>query len=490
MVATMSKFEKWNKQFIGGTWREGSSENFYMNQNPFNEESLVEIKLATIDDVNEAYECAKAAQKEWAKVNAYAKSAIMEKAVQLLAERREELADFLVEETGSSYLKANTEIELTLALMKEASAFPLQMHGTITPSLIPGKENRMYRTPVGVVGVISPFNFPLYLTMRSVAPALATGNAVVIKPDLKTMITGGLFLAKLFDDAGIPKGLINVTVADMAEIGDSFVDHPIPKVISFTGSTGAGRRIAEICGRNLKRVALELGGNNAMIVLKDADIEKAAKAAAFGKFLHAGQICMAINRIIVEREIHDEFVSKFKEIVANIHVGDPRNEANMVGPLIDRRQVDRILNLVEESVQKGAEVIMEGKVNGNVMAPFILTNVKNDSPIASQEIFGPVAAIIAVDNEEEAIRIANDSDYGLSGAVHAGSIERGVEIAKQLETGMIHVNDQSVNAEPIVAFGGEKSSGLGRTGGEWSIEEFTTIKWISIQTETRQYPFN
>ena len=482
-------YKQWDKQFIGGQWREGNGERIYEDKNPFNEETLAAIRLANTADIDEAYQSAKKAQKEWEQVNAYQKVAIMEKAVELVKERKEELVQILIAENGASHIKANLEVEAAIGIMKEASTFPLRMHGQIMPSVIPGKENRVYHNPAGVVGIISPFNFPFHLTMRSLAPALAAGNGVVIKPDMQTMISGGLFMGKLFEDAGIPKGLLNITVCSSSEIKDAFVEHPIPQIISFTGSTPVGRHIGELCGRHLKRVALELGGNNAMIVLKDADVERAANSAAFGKFLNAGQICMSLNRIIVERPVYEEFLTKLVEKASRIKYGNPADEDVVVGPLINHKQVDRIQDLIDRSIQQGAKYALQGEVEGNVFAPTVLTDVTNDMPIAQEEIFGPAVGVIVVEDEEEAIKVANDSEYGLSGAVHAGSIEHGVEVSKQIVTGMIHVNDQGVNDEPIVAFGGEKASGLGRYGGEWALHEFTTTKWISVQTEEREYPF-
>ena len=481
--------KKWNKQFIGGEWREGNSERVYVDQNPYNEETIAEIRLANEKDIDEAYQAAKEAQKEWEQVNAYQRQAIIEKAAQIVERKREEIVQILVEENGASHTKANIEISGAIGIMKEAATFPLRMHGQIMPSIIPGKENRVYHNPAGVVGIISPFNFPFHLTMRSLAPALATGNGVVLKPDLQTMISGGLILAEIFEEAGIPKGLLNVTVCSSSEIKDAFVEHPIPQIISFTGSTEVGRHIGEVCGRNLKRVALELGGNNVMLVLKDADVQRAAASAAFGKFLNSGQICMSLNRIVVERPAYDAFIKAFVDRASKIKYGDPKNDDVVVGPLINNKQIERIQRLIDQSIEKGAEYALQGEVKGNVLAPTILTNVTNDMPIAQEEIFGPAVGVIVVDSEEEAIRVANDSDYGLSGAVHAGTTEHGVEVAKQIITGMIHVNDQGVNDEPIVAFGGEKASGLGRYGGQWAIHEFTTTKWISVQTDPREYPF-
>lgn len=484
----MSKFQDLNKQYIDGEWRDGTGKTIYQDTNPFNEETLAEFKMASVEDISEAYQSAKQAQKAWSETNPFERSTIMENAVRIMNERREELVELLVVESGSSHLKANVEVDFCIAITREAASFPLRMDGTMVPSLVPGKENRVYRKPLGVVGVIGPFNFPMYLAMRSVAPALAVGNGVVLKPDEKTAMSGGTILGKIFEEAGVPKGVLNVVAADIGEIGDSFVEHPIPRMISFTGSTGVGRHIGELCGRNIKKSVLELGGNNALIVLEDADIQRAVNAAAFGKYMHNGQICMSLNRIIVHRNVYDEFVKRFVDKAESIKAGDPRDKDTLIGPLINRAAIDRLLGQIEEARQQGAEIVLEGKVDGNVMSPVILIGT-NEVATAKNEMFGPVVTLIPVDSEEEAIRVANDTPYGLSGSVHTRSVEKGVEIAKQMETGMVHVNDQSVNDEPLVAFGGEKDSGLGRFGGEWSLEEFTTLQWISTQNKPREYPF-
>jgi acyl-CoA reductase-like NAD-dependent aldehyde dehydrogenase len=484
------KYAHWNKLFINGEWKEGSSPHRYVNQNPYNGEALSEIRLASRKEIDEAYEAALAAQKRWEQTPATEKANVIEKAAQIILRRREELVRLLVEEGGCIALKGHIELDIATAFMREAAAYPFRMQGELLPSVIPGKENRLYRLPVGVVGVIAPWNFPLHLAMRSIVSALATGNTVVLKPDLQTHISGGLVLAEIFDEAGLPKGVFNVIVADLAEIGDAFIEHPIPRMISFTGSTAAGRHIASVTGKHLKKTALELGGNNAFIVLDDANLEQAVSAAVFGKFMHQGQICMAVNRFIVDRKVYAPFVELLKEKASKLKAGDPADPETVIGPLINRKQVDKILGLIERSVAAGARVVLEGEVRENLISPFILADVTNDMPIAQTEIFGPVAAVIPVENEEEAIRVANDSPYGLSGAVFSGNKERGVQVARQIHTGMIHVNDQSVNDEPHIAFGGEKGSGLGRFNGEWSLEEFTTLKWISIQHEPRHYPFS
>ncbi|HZH58794.1 MAG TPA: aldehyde dehydrogenase family protein [Metabacillus sp.] len=489
MTALTTTFSKWTNQYINGKWRKGHSQNVNSNKNPYDLSELVKIQLASVEDIDIAYYSAAVAQKEWQKASPEERSAVLKKAAEVLEKRRDEIVQILVAETGSSFAKANAEVDFSIGDINEFAELPFKMNTSVVSSIIPGKENRVYRLPVGVVGVISPFNFPLYLSIRAIAPALATGNGVVVKPDLQTFISGGLLIAKVFEEAGLPQGVLNAVVADISEIGDSFVEHPVPKVISFTGSTAVGKRIAEICGRNLKRVSLELGGNNVMIVLEDADIEQAASAAVFGKFLHQGQICMALNRIIVHRTIYDQFVKVFKEKAQLIKSGNPVDPEVFVGPLINQKQVEKVEKWIGESIQDGAVCIQRGKVSGTLMEPVILTNVTNDMPIAKNEQFAPVAAIIPVGSEEEAIKIANESDYGLSGSIFTGDIENGVDVALQIHTGMIHVNDQSVNTESNIPFGGEKSSGLGRYGGDWSLEEFTTTRWVSVQNEKRPFPF-
>ncbi|MDK2919577.1 MAG: 4-hydroxybenzaldehyde dehydrogenase [Candidatus Petromonas sp.] len=484
------KYPSWNKQFIGGEWKEGSSNKFITVKNPYNGEVLAEIKLANKQDIDDAYKIAKEAQKSWADVPAYEKISFMERVAELFAERKEELVNLLIEESGSSRIKAGVEVDCCIADIKEAAKYPLLMNATMFPSNVPGKENRVYRIPVGVIGMISPWNWPLYLSIRGVAPAIAAGNSIVLKTASLTPITGGLIIAKIFEEAGLPKGIFSVVAADPGEIGDYMVEHPIPSVISFTGSTNVGRRIGEIAGRNLKKAALELGGNNVFIVLDDADIDQAVPAAVFGKYFHQGQICIATNRIIVDRKIYPEFVDKFKKLTEKIKVGNPADPDTIIGPMITQKQVDKLTKILDDCASEGAKVILRGKVEGNLMWPSIVIDVTNDMTIAQTELFGPVATIIPVDSEEEAIKIANDSDFGLSGAVFSGSLERGIRVAKQIETGMIHVNDQTVNVDPGAPFGGEKASGLGRyCGVEWAIDDFTTVKWVSVQNEYRQWPF-
>ncbi len=477
-----------NKQYIAGVWRDGQSERFYVDTNPYDGSTVAKFRMATVADVDLAYESAKSAQKGWAQVNPFEKRELFERAVGILDENTESITRIIADEIGGTYLKALVEISLVRNILKEAATYPMRMEGKILPSSVPGKENRLYRLPSGVVGVLSPFNFPFCLSMRAVAPALATGNGVVLKPNEISAIVGGTLIARLFEEAGLPKGLLNVIVTEIGEIGDRMVEHPIPKVISFTGSTAVGRHIGEVASRNLKRVALELGGNSALLVLEDADIGLAVQAAVFSRFIHQGQICMCANRIIVHKNVYNEFVEKFVEKAAKLKVGDPHNRETFIGPLIQARQVDALMRVVDESIADGAKVAYRGPVHGNVVAPIVLVDVTEDMACAKQEMFGPAVAIMPVDSDDEAVRIANNSAYGLSGSVFTRNLEHGVKVAMRIESGMVHVNDGTVNDEPLVAFGGEKDSGVGRYNGKWALEEFTTQKWISVQHEPRMYP--
>lgn len=479
-----------SRMYINGAWRKGNSDKSMINVNPFNGEELVTIQAATKEDLNEAYDAATQAQAEWAKELPQNKRAILEKAITVMQENKDLIIDWLIKESGSTFMKASSEFQASINILKEATTYPYRMEGKILPSQTLGKENRVYRNPLGVIGIISPWNFPFHLAIRSIAPAIATGNGVVVKPATDTPVTGGLIFASIFEAAGLPKGLLNVVVGRGSEIGDDIVTHPTPRLISFTGSTEVGRHIGELAGRGLKKTALELGGNNVFIVLDDADIELAVESALFGKFYHQGQICMAINRIFVHKDIYDEFAEQFIKRAKKLKYGNPSDKDTNVGPLINHDQVERILKDVEASIKQGAKVRLGGQADGNVLQPTVLTGVTNNMPIAENEIFGPVAVLIPFESDEDAIKMANHYSYGLSGAVHSSNIERGTLVAHKIHTGMIHVNDQSVNEEAHMPFGGEKDSGLGRFNGEWVLEEFTTLKWLSVQHTHRDYgPF-
>ncbi|MDT0677853.1 aldehyde dehydrogenase family protein [Autumnicola musiva] len=486
----MEKYTNLNKQFIGGNWQEGNDDSHIKNLNPFDESEIQSIKGANEADVDAAYNAAQKAAEDWGKTLPQKRAEIIQNAIQIITQRKEEILEWLIKEAGSTQAKAEVEIQITLGIMKESASFPTRMHGYIFDSITPGKESRAYRKSLGVIGIISPWNFPLNLSMRSIAPALATGNTIVLKPSSQTPVTGATLAAKIFEEAGLPKGVFNVVIGKGSSIGDAFVEHPVSELISFTGSTAVGRNIGKLAGQAIKKTSLELGGNNVFVVLKDADIENAVNAVVFGKFMHQGQICMAINRILVQEDIAEEFVEKFIEKTRKLKHGNPAEKDTLVGPLIDHDQVERILKDLNESASQGAIIRIGGKNKGNVLEPTIIDNVSDDMPIADNEIFGPVAPVIRFSTEEEALKIANSKAQGLSGAVFTRNTENGVAFAKKIKTGMVHINDQTVNDEPNAPFGGEKGSGIGRFNGNFILEEFTTLQWITVQHEPRDYaPF-
>ncbi|MGG7572258.1 aldehyde dehydrogenase family protein [Streptomyces sirii] len=485
----MSYFDDLAYQFIGGEWRSGSGSWDIVDFNPYNGEKLTSIPVATVEEIDQAYRAAERAQREWGAVNPYTRRLVFERVLRIIDDREAELAEAITAEVGGTLAKVGFELHLAREFLREAIQLALRAEGRILPSPIDGKENRLYRLPVGVVGVISPFNFPFLLSIKSVAPAIALGNAVVLKPHQNTPVCGGGLVARIFEEAGLPAGVLNVVVTDIAEIGDALIDHPVPKTISFTGSEKVGRHVATVAAAHFKHTVLELGGNSALVVLDDADVDYAVDAAVFSRFVHQGQVCMAANRVLVDRAVEREFTEKFVAKVASLKVGDPTDPQTHIGPLINEGQAEAVTALVDRAVAEGAAPLLRGEARGTLVAPSVLSGLPADSPLLTQEIFGPVAVLVPFDGDEEAVRLTNATPYGLSGAVHTGDIERGVRFAKRIETGMFHVNDATVHDEPIVPFGGEKSSGLGRLNGDAMVEAFTTTKWISIQHGRSQFPF-
>ncbi|MFD7449408.1 aldehyde dehydrogenase family protein [Kitasatospora sp. NPDC059827] len=485
----MSYFSELALQYIDGEWCSGSGSWDIVDVDPYTGDKLATITVATVAEVDRAYRAAERAQRTWAATNPYQRRLVFERALRLLEEREGEIVRAVMAELGGTALKAGFELSLVKDVLRECLHLSVATEGRLLPSPAPGKENRLYRLPVGVVGVISPFNFPLFLGLKAIGPALALGNGVVLKPHQETPIVGGSLIAKLFEDAGLPPGLLNVVITDIAEIGDSFLEHPVPKVISFTGSDQIGRHVATVAAAHFKRTVLELGGNSALIVLDDADVDYAVDAAVFSRFVHQGQVCMAANRVLVDRRVLAEFTEKFVAKIASLTVGDPRDPATHIGPLINAVQADAINAQVDQAVAGGATALLRGATAGSLMAPTVLTGLAEDAPILQRELFGPVVLLVPFDGEEEAVRLANHTPFGLSGAVHTADVERGVRVAQRIETGMIHVNGGTIADEPGVPFGGEKNSGVGRLNGEYTVDAFTTVKWISVQHGRAQFPF-
>ncbi len=481
--------KKLTQQYIAGEWRDGSSDKQLIVRNPFDNSEIGRFAIANKDDIDAAFKAAKAAQPAWEAMTAYQRRDVFLRAAAIVERRFVEIAGVITQEVGGTALKAGFEISLVIDALKEAASTGFRVQGSIIPSPVPNTENFVYRKALGVVGVISPFNFPFFLGLKPVVAALATGNGVVMKPHEETPITGGTVMAEIFEEAGVPPGLFNVTVTEIPEIGDYFLEHPIPRAHVFTGSAPVGRHVGEVCARHFKKAILELGGNSAFIVLDDADIDYAVESATFSRFTHQGQICMSANRVLVHSSVAQEFKEKFAKKVSTLTTGDPADPSTIVGPLINEREVENLQRVVDGAIQRGATALVQTPSKGNVFGPVVLCDIDSSDPVAQGELFGPVILVIEFDTDDEAVAIANDTEYGLSGAVHTRDLTRGVQLAKRIETGMVHINDSTIADEPIVPFGGEKNSGIGRLSGQSSIDELTTQQWISVNHGQSRYPY-
>jgi aldehyde dehydrogenase (NAD+) len=474
----------YTKQYIGGKWKEGSGGREIENVNPMTRETIYKYRPASLSDVDEAFAAAAAAQRAWAEVSPIEKRGYLERLASSIESMKDDVYSCLIEEAGSTKPKADFEFNTSIEIVKESMYYPFLMSGKILPSNIPGKENYIFKSPKGVIATIAPWNFPLILAMRSVVPAIASGNAVVLKPATDT--PGSAFLiAEFFERAGFSEGLFNAVAGRGSDIGDAFTGHPASALVSFTGSTEVVRQVGSVAGRMIKDVSLELGGNNVMIVLDDADVEKAAAAAAFGAFFHSGQVCMALNRVIAADSIYDSFAEALVQAARALKVGDPSEPDTFIGPIINAYQVRSIEEKISSTVSAGAKAALEGRTEGSLIYPWVLTEARNDMPAAKEEVFGPVCCLIRARSEDEAVDIANSTEYGLSGSVFTGDLYRGMKVARRVKSGMVHVNDQSINDETHVMFGGEKYSGVGRFNAQWVVDKFTTEQWVSVQTQYR-----
>ncbi|TNY37103.1 benzaldehyde dehydrogenase [Thermomonospora catenispora] len=477
----------WSGRIFTGRWDSGSAGTLEVTE-PATGAALGAVGAAGAEDVAKAAAAAAQAQRDWAARPHTERAAVLRRAGALLEEHAEEIADWIVREAGSIRPKASFELQVAAGECYEAAALPSLPHGQVLPSGEP-RWSLARRRPAGVVAVISPFNFPLILSIRSVAPALALGNAVLLKPDPRTAVCGGVALARIFEEAGLPEGVLHVLPGGL-ETGRAVVAAPEVRVVSFTGSTAAGRAIGEECGRLLKRAHLELGGNNALIVLPGADLDRAVSAAAWGAFLHQGQICMTSGRHLVHESLHDEYVAALADKAERLPVGDPAAEEVALGPIIDERQLARVHSLVTGSVEAGARLAAGGTYEGLFYRPTVLAEVTPQMPAYAEEVFGPVAPVVPFATVEEAIELARDTEYGLSLGI-LGDVGAAMRIADAVPTGLVHINDQTVNDEPNIPFGGTGASGTGsRLGGpEANIEAFTETQWVTVRPEIAAYPF-
>ena len=486
-AVTIAAENAWKGKVFTGRWQMAKGGTRQVIE-PATGEVLTTVGVADAEDVREAAVAARAAQVQWANTPADRRAAVLRRAAQLLEAHAETLRPWIVRETGSIPPKADFELHMVTGILLEAAAIATQPPGMMLPSG-PKRMSFARRVPHGVVGVISPFNAPLILSSRAVAPALALGNAVVLKPDPSTPVTGGFILARLFEAAGLPAGLLHVLPGDAA-VGEAMIADPDIAMISFTGSTAAGRRVGELASRHLKRVTLELGGKNSTIVLDDADLEVAASSAAWGAYLHQGQICMATGTVLAQRKIARELTERLVAKAKSLPVGDPSAGPCALGPIINGRQIERIDGIVKDAVAKGAVLRAGGTYEKLFYSPTVLENVTPQMRVYTEEVFGPVLSVVAFDTDEEAIAMNNATEYGLSTGVITQSMERAMNFTAKLKTGIIHINDQTVADEPWVPFGGRGASGNGgRHGGIANWEEFTQWQWVTIQDRATPYPF-
>jgi len=486
MSTITSEAPVWNGAFFDGEWQHASAADDIVA--PATGEVIGRAGAATIADLDATVEKAVSAQREWARRPYVERAAVLREAAALLRADRDRLVRWLVPESGSAQGKAQFETDLVISELDESAALASQPNGELLRSSKP-RMSFARRLPVGIVGVISPFNFPAILSIRSVAPALALGNAVILKPDPRTPISGGFVFAELLAEAGLPAGLLCVLPGG-AEIGGAIVDHPGIPCISFTGSTAAGRAVGARASAAMKKVHLELGGNNALLVLPDADPVRAASVGAWGSFLHQGQICMTTGRHLVPRSMVAEYTAALAASADRLPVGDPADGANALGPIIDERQRDKVHGFVEQAVTDGATVVAGGTYEGLFYRPTVLADVPVNSPAFTEEIFGPVAPIVAYDSLEEAIDLINSSEYGLSVSVLTAAPYAAIELTERITSGAVHINDATVDDEAVIPFAGVKSSGSGgHFGGRANLDSFTYLQWVTVQNDIAQYPF-
>ncbi|WP_328501456.1 benzaldehyde dehydrogenase [Streptomyces sp. NBC_00457] len=478
----------WQERIFSGEWTKAVES--YDSTEPATGKTLGRVGSATPADLERAVERAAQAQRDWAARPYVERAQVLRHAARLFEEHHAEIAEWIVRESGA--LRPFADFQTSNGAAEEcyeAAALAAAPYGEVLRSI----EDRLSfarRRPVGVVGVIAPFNAPMVLAMRAVAPALALGNAVVLKPDPRTAVCGGVTIARVFEEAGLPAGVLHMLPGG-ADVGAALVDHPHVPVIAFTGSTRAGKAIATSAAQRLKRVHLELGGNSALIVLDDADLEKAASAGAFGSFHHAGQVCMASSRHLVHASVAEEYAKLLAQHANAAPVGDPATGQVALGPMIDERQLQAAHSIVTDSVGSGARLAAGGTYEGLFYRPTVLADVPLDARAYAEEIFGPVAPVVPFQDLDEAVRLATDTEYGLSLGILTRDVAKGLALADRIPTGLVHINDQTVNDEATIPFGGVGESGNGsRHGGSVAnLEAFTELQWVTVRGEIPDYPF-
>ncbi len=477
---------RWAGKFFADQWQAAGS-TFEVTDKATGE-VLSHAGMATPTDLAASASAAAAAQPAWADMPPEERAAIFRRAVALVEQHREEFTGWIMRESGGIRAKADQELRSTFTTLHASAA----MMGEPNGLMLPTRNDRMSfarRVPHGVVGVIAPFNFPLTLSIRAVSPALVTGNAVILKPDPQTAVCGGFLIARIFEEAGLPAGLLHVLPGG-ADVGEAICTDPHIGMVAFTGSTAAGRKVGALCGANLKKVSLELGGKNSLIVLEDADLDAAASGAAFGAWSHQGQVCMATGRILASEKIAAELTDRLIAKALKAPVGDPSSGKVALGPVINERQVRGIHAIVQDSVAAGATLLAGGTHENLFYKPTVLGGVRPGMRVFDEEVFGPVASVTPFASDDEAVELANRTDYGLAAAVMSRNTARALAIGKRLKVGLLHINDQTVLGDPHIPYGGRGQSGNGsRIGGPANWDEFTQWQWITLRDAPPPYPF-
>ncbi|UXT61243.1 aldehyde dehydrogenase (plasmid) [Agrobacterium fabrum] len=476
---------------IAGEFRSASNDAIFDRLNPITGERVSKAAAATSNDCVAAVKSAQRAFAGWAKIGPSERRAYLMKAAAAIRNRKVSFAEAMKAEIGATQVWADFNVNLAANMLEEAAAMTTQISGEVIPSDIPGSLAMAVRVPAGVVVGIAPWNAPVILAVRALAAPLACGNTIVLKGSEQCPKTHSLVIEAL-QEGGLPTGVVNYITnapSDAASVFESMVAHPAVRRVSFTGSTAVGRSVALTCAKYLKPVVLELGGKAPLVVLDDADIGAAVQAAAFGAFMNSGQICMSTERIIVDTKIADDFVNALVAKTEQLPAGDPRNGPVVLGAVVNQATVDRCNELIEDAVAQGAKIVIGGKSNSTLMRATLIDYVTPSMRIFREESFGPVKPILRVGSIDEAVELANDTEYGLSAAVFGLDIARAWQVANRIESGICHINGPTVHDEAQMPLGGVKASGIGRFGGKAGIAEFTDLRWITVQTLERHYPF-
>lgn len=473
--------------YIDGQWKDTVSGKVVEDISPADGSVFATVHFAGDSEVEEAIAAAYRAQRSWAETTAMDREAILLRAADWMAAHMDEVAAVLMDESGSAFGKAYFEAGFAVDLFRTAAGECRRLFGEVQQQ-IPGEISMIRRLPLGVVAGIAPFNFPLLLALKKVAFALAAGNTFVLKPASATPVSGVL-IAKALDAAGLPAGVFNLVPGSGETVGNRLIEDKRVKMVAFTGSTAVGRSIAAKASVLFKRYSLEMGGKNPLILLKDFDLDQAVKIAGFGAYFHQGQICMCTSRLIVEEPVYDAFCEKFAAYAKTMKVGNPHEQDTIIGPLIKAEQCSLIDSQIQDAVGKGAVLMTGGVHKGSYYEPTVLKDVTPDMRIFYEESFGPVTSIIKAKDMDDAVRLCNDNDYGLSSSLLTNDLSKAMEASLAMEAGMVHINNATVADNSTVAFGGVKNSGGGREGGSYSMEEFTELKWITVQYRPAQLPF-